>query len=144
MAQRTNVGTGSGSSSGSSSTSKPASKPAADAADAKVTGGGGDPSKDAGDPSATGAHPAVQQQPEVDEKPATRPALIQPVRYTAGSGWKVGQAAPADRFREIDPATGAYKGKATSKPKPGSYGAQVAVKGDLVTQAMLDALKEDE
>lgn len=124
-------------------------KPPADAADAQRVAGGGDPSKDAGDPSATGAAPAEQSPPDVDDDlpkrdAPVRNAFVQPAQYDAPEGWKVGQRAPSDKFRAIDTGTGQPTGKATSKLKPGTYGTQVAVKGDTVTQAMLDSINDGE
>jgi hypothetical protein len=133
-----------------------------------ANGEGGDPSRDAGDPSSTGAHPAVQTAPVVgravdvdgpagtqitvpegvdtqerSNAPDARSAFVMPQRYAdPGEGWEVGKRAPSDQYKAVDPSNGQPTGKAQSEPVDG-YGVQLAVKGDTVTQAMLDAIKSD-
>lgn len=71
----------------------------------------------------------------VPNAPAQAPAAtVQPVRYAAGTGWELGQAAPSDKFIEVGP-DGADVGKPTGTA-PKGYGRQIAAKGATVTAAV--------
>ncbi|MGL5909812.1 MAG: hypothetical protein ACRCZP_07415 [Phycicoccus sp.] len=59
-------------------------------------------------------------------------ATVRTQQYDAGTGWEVGQRAPADRYVSVGP-DGLPTGKPSETPEPGEYASQVVVKGDVVT-----------
>lgn len=90
----------------------------------------------------TSSQTADEQPSEVANPPAAHPARVAQARYAEGEGWELGQAAPADRFREVD-AQGNLTGKATAKAPAGKYARQVAVKGQPVTNSVRAELELD-
>jgi hypothetical protein len=70
------------------------------------------------------------------ERTAARNATVAPATYDAPEGWEVGNAAPADRYRELNPDGSYTDAKPTDKAPAGKYARQVAAKGDIVTEAI--------
>lgn len=80
------------------------------------------------------------------QAPAEQPAAtVAPQQYAAGTGWEVGQTAPADQFRSTDDH-GAVYGPVTDT-HPGGRARLIVAKGATVTagvRAELDAAKADD
>lgn len=74
---------------------------------------------------------------------ASRDATVTPAQYDAPEGWEVGNRAPSNKYRTLNPDGSYADDKATDEPKPGAYQRQVAVEGDVVTAAMRMELGED-
>jgi hypothetical protein len=83
----------------------------------------------------------VDESPKVDEQP-NPPATVAQRQYAPGTGWELGQLAPADRFVELDPQ-GNITGKATTSAPKGKAAVQVAIKGAPVTAETRRALGLD-
>ncbi|GAA2112466.1 hypothetical protein GCM10009759_55200 [Kitasatospora saccharophila] len=70
----------------------------------------------------------------------TEQAAVRPREYAAGTGWDVGQSAPDDAYRALDPdGTGAPVGPVVHT-HPGGYAVQIVAKGALVTESVARAL----
>ncbi|GGQ48778.1 hypothetical protein [Streptomyces asoensis] len=80
---------------------------------------------------------------ETPEQPNA--AVVRTREYAAREGWDVGQAAPADAFRALDPSgTGEPTGPVVHE-HPGGYARQIVAKGGLVTEGVkreLDAAEQ--
>ena len=90
----------------------------------------------------TSSRTASVTPPTVEDPAPAHPARVAQARYSENTGWDVGQSAPSDQYREIG-QDGAYVGKASSTPPKGKPAVQVAVKGDVVTEAMRRAVGKD-
>lgn len=78
---------------------------------------------------------AARKTEQPDQQP-TPPATVRTQEYAAGTGWQVGQTAPSDAFRALDPSgTGAPVGPVVHE-HPGSYARQIVAKGALITEGV--------
>jgi hypothetical protein len=75
------------------------------------------------------------------------PAAVRTQEYAAGTGWDIGQTAPADAFRALDAAgTGEPTGPVVHS-HPGGYARQIVSKGAVITAGVkreLDAARDGE
>ncbi|MEU3962918.1 hypothetical protein AB0F42_24450 [Streptomyces buecherae] len=77
---------------------------------------------------------AARKPEQPDQTPP--PATVRTQEYAAGVGWQVGQTAPSDAFRALDPSgTGAPVGPVVHE-HPGGYARQIVVAGALVTEGV--------
>ncbi|MFI1734040.1 hypothetical protein ACH40E_33470 [Streptomyces acidicola] len=90
---------------------------------------------------------ATRKTSSSDTPEQPNPAVVRTQEYAAGEGWEVGQRAPQDAFRALDPSgTGAPIGPVVHT-HPGGYARQVVAKGGLITDGVkreLDAADEGE
>jgi hypothetical protein len=84
----------------------------------------------------------AEQDPHVIGQPA-RAATVAQQRYAAESGWEVGQGAPKDQWRKLNPQ-GQLEGKPLDKAPAGEAAVQVAIKGVPVTNAVRAELGLDD
>lgn len=75
-----------------------------------------------------------------DEQPEQ--ATVRPREYAAGTGWEIGQTAPEDAYRALDPSgTGAPVGPVVHT-HPGGSAVQIVAKGALVTASVARAMAD--
>lgn len=91
---------------------------------------------------------ASTRKPTPDDSPEQpNPAAVRTQEYAAGTGWEVGQTAPADAYRVLDAAgSGAATGPVVHS-HPGGYARQIVVKGGLITEGVkreLDAAEDEQ
>ncbi|GGS81979.1 hypothetical protein [Streptomyces griseoviridis] len=87
---------------------------------------------------------AAAPAPATPEQPA--PATVRTREYAAGTGWEVGQTAPADAYRALsDQGTGQVTGPVLDH-HPGGYARLIVQKGAVVTEGVrreLDAAETE-
>ena len=86
-------------------------------------------------------------EPEQSPEQQPNPAVIRTQQYDAGEGWEVGQRAPQDAIRALDPSgTGAPSGPVVHE-HPGGYAYQIVAKGQAITEGakrQLDAAEAEQ
>ncbi|MGW1433123.1 hypothetical protein ACWD6K_31445 [Streptomyces sp. NPDC002431] len=79
-----------------------------------------------------------------DEQPP--PAAVRTQEYAPGTGWEIGQLAPADAFRALDGQGHGVPVGPVVDTHPGGYARQIVTKGALVTEGVrreLDAAEAE-
>lgn len=87
---------------------------------------------------------AAQPKKSETETEGAPAATVRTQEYAAGTGWQVGETAPADAFRALDTADFATPVGPVVNEHPGGYARQIVAKGGTVTPGVRRELDEAE